>query len=508
MSAIDLLFEAESADAAGRGAEDPSVAKILEGVADLIFVVDAAGLIELASESVARRLGPGSGSVGAPFLRLVHPDERHDAMSFLERSRRERGARTIELRLSGSSSQVAFYELCASAVHREGAEQSLVITARDLRDRKRRELDPTQSEHLSALGRLATTVAHEVNNVLMGMQPFAELLQRPHLDPVIAAKAGSHIASSIQRGRRVATEILRYARPAAPSLEPLDLAEWWTHFSPELLMHIRDEIVIEVAIQPGLGLLADPLQLAQVFSNLIVNARDAMPGGGRISVRGEHCVASSARDAGSISEFVRISVEDTGAGMSPKVAARAFEPLFTTKTIGGTGLGLAVVQQVVESHGGEIMLDTARGRGCRFDILLPLVAPLEAVDVADEPVANLRTGLTVLIVEDEPFIREGLEALLETSHAVTHCAGSGREALAMLPDIRPDVILLDVGLPDMNGVEVFEGIRRQSPGMPVIFATGHGDERVLRQIAADPNTRLLQKPFAYPDLERAIGELT
>ncbi|HEY2323294.1 MAG TPA: ATP-binding protein, partial [Thermoanaerobaculia bacterium] len=208
------------------------------------------------------------------------------------------------------------------------------------------------------------TVAHEFNNVLMGIQPFAELLERPNISNETLTKCARHIRNSVQRGKAVALEILRFTQPSAPQRKALALDEWLEGLLPEIEAQCENKITIVTELPPGpLVVMADPSQMAQVITNLTNNARDAMPRGGTLTIR----ISEPETER----EFVQISVIDDGTGITPDVMAHIFEPLFTTKQCGGTGLGLAVAHQIVQRHGGAIFAESEAGAGTAFHILLP-----------------------------------------------------------------------------------------------------------------------------------------
>jgi CheY-like chemotaxis protein len=324
------------------------------------------------------------------------------------------------------------------------------------------------------------------------MMPFAELLQKREATRDLVARATQHIVNSIQRGKLVTHDILRYTQPAEPALEPLALDAWWASFIAEAQVLLGDNIVMRTSIEP-LAVMADAGQLAQVFANLISNARDAMRKGGELAIRvceAEHGFLPQP------SGFVQISVSDTGTGMPPEVLEHIFEPLFTTKANGGTGLGLAVTHQVVARHRGFIFAESAEGHGSTFHIFLPkATAPRPRLVVVERtPVAARR----LLIVEDEEIIGDGLQGLLADEGFDAIVASSGAEALEAARMFEPELVLLDVGLPDLDGTEVARRIRECRPGTPIIFMTGHGD---VHAEAA------LRKPFAIDELLDRIAQL-
>jgi PAS domain S-box-containing protein len=488
---------------------------IIENVSDVIAIVEPDGRLRYQSPSVERVLGyPASALVDTPFVDLVHLDDTVRATQFLARQVADRDAiQTIELRLRHQSGAWRSFEIVARNLVEGGRVSSILTNARDITDRKFLEAQLAQANRLTSLGRLAATVAHEFNNVLMGMQPFTELLQRPDVEPSMIAKAVWHISNSIQRGKRIALDILRFTQPAEPVTAVVDVGEWWEKFAPEAEAVLGNMIRLVSAIpRHGLCVVADRGQLSQVLANLTVNARDAMPSGGTLTVQAGVPVPNAMFPFGIVlgpDRFVHISVADSGPGMPPEVMERVFEPLFTTKQNGGTGLGLAVAHQVLKQHGGHIFVESEAGQGTTFHLFVPRSGSgcaSEEPEEADVEHHRLHTR-KLLMVEDEPFIVEGISALLSFSGIEVHSVSRGADAAEAVERFHPDVVLLDFGLPDLDGAEVYRRIRKLDESLPVIFATGHADLQTIQDELGDRRTRFLQKPFDVAALMETIGDL-
>jgi CheY-like chemotaxis protein len=274
---------------------------------------------------------------------------------------------------------------------------------------------------------------------------------------------------------------------------------------------------VEVHVVPGAALgrvRVDPTQIDQVLLNLAANARDAMPGGGRLSIETANADSS---EAGSRPEatsgpgrFVRLRVSDTGVGMDEATRSRIFEPFFTTKDVGqGTGLGLATVYGIVEQSGGQIRVDSAPGLGSSFEILLPRVEGEVESPEAPAPPPALRTPATILLVEDEESLRDIAMELLEASGYTVVAAASGAEALALVERRTPGAIqllLTDVVMPGLSGPALAARIREHWPEVRVLYMSGYSDEAVRKQGLLEPGTRLLAKPFSRTTLVRGVEE--
>lgn len=485
---------------------------IIENASDIIAIVGRDGHIRYGSPSVERVLGYSRKALaGIDSLHLIHPDDADVTVAFLACQLADPAAvQTIELRARHQDGTWRSFEVVATNLVERGRASAVVINARDITERKLLEAQLIQANRLGGLGRLAATVAHEFNNVLMGMQPFAELMQRPDATPEIISKGAWHISNSIQRGRRIVLDILRFSQPHVPVTTAVDLGEWWENFVPEAEAVLGNMIAVVSAIPSGLYATADRSQLSQVFSNLVANARDAMPGGGTLTVAANELDTDARFSFGVVPKpdrFIHVSIRDTGHGMPREVMDRIFEPLYTTRQRGGTGLGLAVAHQILTQHGGYIFVESQAGCGSTFHLFLPKAAPPETESAPASAPAGRPAAGKLLIIDDEKAIADGIAALLTQDGIEVEAITTGLLAAEAIARFHPDVVLLDFGLPDMDGSEVYARIRELDPNLPVIFATGHGDRRILHDRLDDPHTRFLQKPFELSSLLAMMVEL-
>jgi PAS domain S-box-containing protein len=486
---------------------------IIENASDIIAIIGRDAHLRYGSPSVERVLGYSRKVLaGIDGIDLIHPDDRPTAVAFLSRQLADpRAVQTIELRARHLDGSWRSLELVATNLIKRGHTAAVIINARDITERKLLEAQLVQANRLGGLGRLAATVAHEFNNVLMGMQPFAELMQRADATPQIISKGAWHIGNSIQRGRRIVLDILRFSQPHVPVTDAVDLGAWWETFAPEAEAVLGNMIAVESTI-PKIGLyaVADRSQLDQVIANLVANARDAMPGSGTLTVSA-NALRRNAKFAFGVvphpEDFVHITVRDTGCGMPAEVMDRIFEPLFTTRQTGGTGLGLAVAHQVIMQHGGYIFVESEEGRGSAFHVFLPKASPPQNTNASEPPSARMPAAKKLLIIDDETAISDGIAALLAHDGIRVESIVTGVEAKRAISNFRPDVVLLDYGLPDLDGGEVYALIREVEATLPIIFATGHGDRRILHDGLDDPRTRFLQKPFEIADLMAMMVDL-
>jgi PAS domain S-box-containing protein len=486
---------------------------IIESVSDFISIIQPGGEIHYPSPSVETLLGRTPDDLtGRRFLELVHPEDVPAANGFLHAQRGHPDAcEMIALRLQHANGTWRHFEVAAKNVVHNGRVAAIVATARDITDRKLLEKQLEQAHRLTSLGRLAATVAHEFNNVLMGMAPFAELMQRPSISAEVVTRGARHIATSIGRGKRIVQDLLRFTQPAEPDLKPLNLARWWETLGGEMRAMLSNDITIAAELCAALpNVVADAGQLAQVFANLIANARDAMPRGGTITISAEQPRAGAVYPFGVVQRpetFTHLTVADTGCGIAPELLHHVFDPLFTTKTNGGTGLGLAVAHQVVTRSGGHIFVESEPGRGSIFHLFLRNAGWEEEEGACQAASPRSITARRLLMVEDEPSIVEGVAELFTEAGIRVDSVMWGEQAAEAVERYHPDVVIMDISLPGIDGLEAYRRIRIDHPSLPIVFSTGHADGSKMSNMLADRRTRFLQKPFEFSALLDTIAEL-
>jgi PAS domain S-box-containing protein len=300
-----------------------------------------------------------------------HPEEDCPIMATLRDGVVRHVSDDLFWRKDGTSFSVEY--VAAPKIDSQGQMLGVVVAFRDVTKLREMQRQVDQAIRVSSLGRVAASVAHEFNNVLMAIQPFVEILQRQIGNDASSSKALRYISEGVKRGRRVSHQILRFANPAEPRLMTLDAGAWMRTFNEEARVTLHDHRV-EAGPAESLMVRADAEQLSQVMLNLIGNARDASPAGSVISlgaVRADSAPFLRERvpDA---HRFGAMFVRDRGSGIAAEVLEHIFEPMFTTKRAGGTGLGLAIVQQIISEHGGEVIVESAAGAGSTFYVVLPL----------------------------------------------------------------------------------------------------------------------------------------
>ncbi len=367
-----------------------------------------------------------------------------------------------------------------------------------------------QSQKLEAIGRLAGGVAHDFNNLTAIVLGYTEMLlgQLGPGDPL--RKGAEQIMEAGRRSAALTRQLLAFSRRQTLRPEVLDINALLRNFEQMLGRLIGEDVTMDFRLASDLGRVkADPGQIEQVVTNLVVNARDAMPRGGRLRVEtaNDEFEEMNVSDHESVvsGRYVMLSVTDTGCGMDKPTMARLFEPFFTTKEKGkGTGLGLATAYGIVKQSGGHIWASSDPGKGTTFKIYLPRTdAEPEAKVVDADWEAPRGRGERILLVEDEASLRELCETVLSRLGYRVVAAGNGPEALLLVQEkgLEFDLVVTDVVMPGMSGAEMADRLRRDRPGLRVLYMSGFPDEAIAPYGVLDSGTPFIQKPFT----ERAIA---
>ena len=377
--------------------------------------------------------------------------------------------------------------------------------ARDISMRKQLELQLVESQKMEAVGRLAGGVAHDFNNFLTPIMSYAYLAtQTPNLDDRLRGHLGQ-IQKAAEHAANVTNQLLAFSRRQIVEPKVVDLNDVMFDMDRMLrrLLGKDLEMVVIPNTEPML-VKVDPSQIEQVLVNLVVNARDALPGGGKIvlttyEVDENDLLPGSLHDGGEI-EYIVLSVEDNGIGMDDEVKSHIFEPFFTTKDADkGTGLGLSTCYGIVKQAGGAIDVDSSPGNGTNFKVFLPrikLAAGLLDKALAGRPLP--RGTETILVDDDEPMVRNVAAYSLRDLGYKVYEASNGDEALRLLDSPDPtsvDLVLSDIIMPLMGGVGLMKGMQQILPNVPVILTSGYADDDSLSQGVFEPTTEFLRKPF-------------
>jgi two-component system cell cycle sensor histidine kinase/response regulator CckA len=501
------LVERQRAERALRESEQRFRA-LVDEAPEAILVIDVeAKEIQHANAHASRLLGIAADST--PDLSLLVPaeEDRRNLVDQLERAAaREKPVFEHVFESQGGGSVVCEVRL----VSLPSSDRRLVrASIADISDRKRAEQTVAQSQRMEALGRLAGGVAHDFNNLLTVITANTELMRTGPPSREGLAESAEEILDACWRASALTRQLLAFGRRQPTQPVVLEANALVREMQKLLKRTLSADILLEVELAEDAGRVrTDPAQLEQVLLNLVINARDAMPEGGRIFVRTRrnHRDAPGA-DGVPAGDWVVLEVADTGPGIPEAIRARIFEPFFSTKEgHGGTGLGLAIVYSVATSCGGKVTLDSEENVGSTFRVFLPRTT--EAVEAPSREIASRRVvrEALVLLVEDETPLRRALERILAGEGYEVVARAGGEEALAQhaAAERRPDLLITDVVMPGMGGRRLAELLRQRQPELPVLFITGHTDDTLLRDGALPPHSRLLAKPFGR---EEIVGEI-
>jgi two-component system cell cycle sensor histidine kinase/response regulator CckA len=467
--------------------------------------------------SIEHRTAPGS-------VRDLVPEGQEEAgralAKALERAVSGRaGAAPVEVSLGAKNELARRIYVSPLGVGKRGREGA-ILYAIDASEQKALELKFAQSHKMEAVGQLAGGVAHDFNNVLTAIIGFSDLLLQTHRPTDAAYRDIMNIKNSANRAAGLVRQLLAFSRRQTLQAEVLELGEVLTDLSALLNRALGEKI--ELKILPGRDLWhvkADKTQFEQVIINLAVNARDAMPNGGRLTIRTRNISERESLKLADLNvtagEYVLIEVEDTGVGMPAEVTSKIFEPFFTTKDVGkGTGLGLSTVYGIVKQTGGYVFAESEEGKGTTFHVYLPRhivenedELPQRA-DRKKEATRDLTGTGRVLLVEDEDVVRNfAARALSRQGYEVLE-AGTGVEALDVMAreEGKIDIIVSDVIMPEMDGPSMLKEMRKTNPDIKIIFVSGYPDDAFKRSLDENEAYAFLPKPFTLPQLAAKVKE--
>lgn len=468
---------------------------------EYLVVVDRDGCFERVSESF-RNLGLDPAAlVGTPVFDRVHPDD-------LERVREAMGARRaqVEFRVQPANA----HEVLLAGWFSRSDDGRVFAAARDITAERMTQERAMTSQKLEAVGQLAGGVAHDFNNLLLSVLLNADEGLQDLPDDHPAADRLRDIRDAAQLSADLTKQLLAFSRRTHRPRD-VDLNEVASRMIAVLRRTIPQSIEIDFIPGHKLGWVnADPGQLEQIILNLALNARDAMPDGGRLSLTTQNVVVNGEyrknHPWAKAGRYVLLTVTDTGAGIPEEVLDKIFEPFFSSKGVGyGTGLGLTIVQDVVARHDGMLHVYSEVDRGTTFKLYLP-VSVMDANDVPRTPEGRVPGGKElILVAEDEPFVQRVLKRLLERAGYEVVLVGDGRDALRKLDEgLQPDLILMDVVMPVMSGPKAVEAIQARGPHPPMILASGYADQALASH--ALKGIPLVEKPFEPDALLRIIRQ--
>ncbi len=478
---------------------------------DAFFLFSLAGELldcNLAAEAMtgqpkAALLGRSAGDLGLPTTHTSAP----------QRGALIRSGEPLEIELRTMPIQLDGHKVSFVTV------RDVSLRVRSERAQRRLEEQLHQAAKMDAIGRLAGGIAHDFNNMLTAISGYAELLLYDEPPGSLRAPSLNEILNAARSASSLTSQLLAFSRRQLIEPVVLDLSARLESSTRMLERLIGEDIALSFESSTGsLRVRMDPNQLQQVLINLTVNARDAMPKGGRLHIYADSAYVDAEESAARLGqptaqarEYVRLIVQDDGSGMSSETLARLFEPFFTTKERSrGTGLGLSIIYGIVKQNGGFIVVHSELGKGSRFEVYLPRV--FEALTEPGAPAALKRGPLgsgRVLLVEDQDAVRAVTSRFLEHAGYRVASAARGSEALALVRSLRRpkfDLLVTDVVLPEQNGRKVYEQLRELLPTLRVLYISGYDEDVIARHGALDPSIHFLAKPFSQEQLARKVED--
>ncbi len=411
--------------------------------------------------------------------------------------------------------RIVHVEVSVTQIEYRGRKAVLGVL-RDLTEQRKLEAQLNQSQKMESIGRLSGGIAHDLNNLLTPIIGFGELMLEDLPSGSGLRRAAREVVDAGFRARDLVRQLLAFSRQQTLDFQPINLNKMIQDFRQLIRRTIPENIEIRISADPALPTIkGDRSQLEQVIMNLVINARDAMSGGGMLRIDTESveldqtfCRSHPGAKPG---RFAKISVMDTGVGMDERVQERLFEPFFTTKETGeGTGLGLATVYGIVKQHEGYIYVDSEPGEGSVFRCYFPEVSEVPATSTkAEEPRRRVQGEERVLVVEDDPRVRDLAVNVLQRHGYEVLEAKDGLEALQVLEELEGplDLLLTDVVMPAMDGCQLFEAAAADRPDLKVLYMSGYSEEVVSHDGVLDEGVPFLEKPFTVRSLSEKVREV-
>ncbi len=498
---------------------DELLRSVLDNTLDGIIGINDRGTISMINRAGEMLFGCNGAEIIGQNVRTLMPEPyRSEHDGYLSNYLRTGDAKVIGigrevqgLRKDGSVFPV---DLAVTEFQLDNARYFVGIV-RDISERKRLEAQLRQSQKMEAFGQLAGGVAHDFNNLLTVIKGYSDMLlmQLPANEP--KARMVDQIRLAGERAAALTRQLLAFSRRQVLELKVLDINAVVTHTGEMLRRLIGEDVQFTTVLSPGVrSVRFDPGQIEQVIMNLAVNARDAMPQGGRLTIETADIdiddLYTKLHPDVAPGAYVMLAVSDTGCGMTPEVKSRIFEPFFTTKAVGkGTGLGLAVVDGIVRQSAGSIVVYSEPGKGTTFRIFLPAVLDSGEGALSSGPEPSYSGTETVLLVEDEDSVREFV-ALALRQFGYTVLTASGAEAAIQLMTDKggaTDILVTDVVMPEISGRQLAETLQARFAGLKVLFLSGYTDDVVVRHGVLAASAAFLAKPFSSASLARKVRQV-
>ena len=487
---------------------------IFDMVLEIIVLMKPDGtILDVNQTRAGWRAADPRGSVGgklwdAPTI-VMHPHHIAFAKEAVKRAAKGEAVRR-ELAMEREGQETATLDVSIQPVRSPSGDiQYLILEARDITDLKLAQDQLRQSQKMEALGQLTGGIAHDFNNLLTVVVGGLDLITKRIEDEKLRRYAANALAAA-ERGARLTAQLLAFSRVQRLEVRPTYVAPLIEEMRPILRNVLGPGIVKKFDLDKHLiPVMADPTQLEVGVLNLAINARDAMPGGGTLTITS--CLVKVDDDDPELEpgDYLELSISDTGHGMEPDVAARAFEPFFTTKEVGkGTGLGLSMVYGMARQSGGTARIDSEPGAGTTVKLYFRRADEVEEVpaggDRAGDRLRAKRRGSRILVIDDDDDVRGFVAATLgEFGHEVIEADG-GAEGIQRYAEAKPDLVIIDFLMPGLSGADVAANILANDPRQPILFVSGYSETEAIHKAA--PGAAILAKPFKPAALDSAVRE--
>jgi PAS domain S-box-containing protein len=493
------------------------VKSVFEGTGDAVYIKDLEGRYVIVNPAFARYFEKPVDQIVGKTAAQLFDFATARRLSETDRLVIESGrAQTFEYELPLVNGARAFLAMKSAYQDGQGKTIGVIVVARDITEYRAMEERLRQSQKMEAIGTLAGGVAHDFNNLLMVIAGYGSVLNEALAGEPKLRGHVEQIQKASERAASLTRQLLAFSRKQTIQPVPLSLNSAVSGVEKLLRRLIGENIAIVTRLGPELGSVrADAGQIEQVILNLAVNARDAMPDGGKLTLETGHREIGAGRngqmDAIKPGRYAELSVSDTGIGMDDRIQAHVFEPYFTTKPSGkGTGLGLSTVYGIVQQAGGHITFSSKPREGTTFRILFPRIDSVQSPGSASEfSEASYSGEETVLLAEDEPAVCDLVRAILSSRGYTVLSARLPQEAerISETHKGKIDLLLTDVIMPGMSGAELSKRIGKRIPGIKILFMSGYIDDSVVRQGISENDTAFLQKPFTPLSLAKKVREV-
>jgi PAS domain S-box-containing protein len=495
---------------------------LIENVSDFIVVLQADGTVRYASPSFEREAGEGSPVEGQNMMDLATEEDRTEIEKLLAAVQAKGMPGEVEsvpieseFRIRKRNGGVRILEVSATNLLRHPAVNGIVVNARDVTERRKLEEQLMQAQRIEAIGTLSGGVAHDFNNILTVILGHTEVLQQALQSSPAEYDHLKSIDEASRRASNLTRQLLAFSRKQILQPKVFNLNSLIVDLDKMLRRLIREDIEFRTVTDPQLGAIrADPGQIEQAVMNLVLNARDAIKSGGKITIETANVTLDEDYARGHAGArpgpHVMLAVSDTGEGISPEILTHIFEPFFTTKEQGrGTGLGLSTVYGIVKQSGGNVWVYSQPGWGTTFKIYLPrMEGPVPSpVESPQPPVTS--GAETVLLVEDEPALRDLIKIALTRSGFTVLAAPSPADALTLSRGHTGalHLLLTDVIMPGMDGPALAKQVKKERPDIKVLFMSGYATNFIMHDGVVDPGTNFLEKPFHPRTLLSKVREV-